>query len=334
MIKTNILNDFLYHNLVKTFKSVKLSKEGQQCIYSVHGDKVNITDWGECYRVCCPGCINDTKHHLYIPHFYNAEISGIRMPKVVKCFRGCGITPTDFDVYLQAGVPNKLIYKGDPDILGVIKFKPHISYIPVTRAKDSDAYRYMYGRGFGDFTLDLYNVGVCTGVDDSRYDFLLGWVVFVTGDKDMTFAYQLRQPTEKDVELRYMTLEGSKPTYYMFGYPQASATKFNFVILVEGPTDVLRIGPPAVCMSSSSLSTKQLQLLWARWHDGVVFYTIDTDDAKFEEKQKAIHDRLFGQFADVVPLQLDSGMDPANYTREAIWDIIIRTASTISLPLC
>jgi len=324
----------LYSQLMHKFGNVKVSNEGEPPTYTTVGGKIQFTSWGECYRICCPACRpQDTKYHLYIPHFYGAKAGVIEMPKMLKCFRECNITPSDFEAYLKFGVASHAIDLASCDNNREIRLGVELTYVPITGRKDSAAYKYMEARGFSDDRLLLYDVGVATSLSNPDYHFAEGWVVFPIRGQDRLYGYQLRQPTFDDVDLRYLTLPGTKCSWHLFGYSQAVDSNFSFVILVEGPTDVLRIGPPAVCMFSSSLSTLQLQLLFSRWSNGTVLYTIDMDDSNFEYKQQKLREKLSGQFENVIPLMLDQGRDPASYSQTEIWDKIIFALSSVNIPL-
>ena len=70
---SKLLNPELYNSLSRTFGQVRVMNLGVAMRYavahnSVSGDKeINIREWGETYKVCCPKC-GDRRFRLLINH--------------------------------------------------------------------------------------------------------------------------------------------------------------------------------------------------------------------------------------------------------------------------
>jgi len=69
------LNHKLYAALVELFEKVQIHNEGDPLSYCMQRGRINITDGGEEYRVCCPICA-DSRYRLYFNHMWGQKVDG------------------------------------------------------------------------------------------------------------------------------------------------------------------------------------------------------------------------------------------------------------------
>jgi DNA primase len=90
--------------------------------------------------------------------------------------------------------------------------------------------------------------------------------------------------------------------------------------VVEGVTDVWRVGPPAVALFGKSASPEQARLLAAGWYGKPVVILLDADAAEEAEKLRrqvaALHP------GPVVVVALPEGLDPGSCPRDALWELV------------
>lgn len=313
-----MLNDFLYQRLHAIFGNVKVAYEGESVRYKVINDRVEVIEHGETYRVNCPRCL-DSKFHLYIPYYFNAIIDGFKFPRVVKCFKDCGITGEDIAAmlsYPSARLKSTVTEKLESPTKTLLQ----IDHQPVTAYKQTEAYIYLKNRGFSDDVLDFYDVGICLNVSNPSFDYLIGWISFKIG----SFGYQLRVPRQiSGTSLRYYTLPGARVGKWLFGYEKLTKD-VDIIPIVEGPTDALRLGPPAIARLSSDITSDQLKLL-SIFSNAHLVFIVDGDDKQKDRKIKKLRKKASSLPGHCHFLVLEDGRDPADYDYEEIWSLIIKT---------
>lgn len=123
---------------------------------------------------------------------------------------------------------------------------------------------------------------------------------------------------------RDMTGIAEKPKMYPYDSP-VSQILFNwdiaktkdFIVICEGVFDAIRVGERAVALLGSSMSDEQLDLISSRPFKKI-YICLDYDALK---KSKKILSRLF-TFFDAYITHLPQDKDPADHTRQEIWDTI------------
>lgn len=96
---------------------------------------------------------------------------------------------------------------------------------------------------------------------------------------------------------KYMNALGSKRNMMLMGYDQAvrwNKEKFTdkndtFCILVEGPLDAAKIGPPAIAILGKSLSPMQADLIKSKFSKIII---VADNDKAGQEAKKCIYDRM------------------------------------------
>jgi hypothetical protein len=127
-------------------------------------------------------------------------------------------------------------------------------------------------------------------------------------------SYQGRDVTNRQLE-KYKacpkTDEAIHHKHILYGFDKAR--KKDSVVVVEGITDVWRLGPGAVCTFGIKYKTKQLSLLASYWNQVIVFFDNDElKDAKRQAEQLAFS--LSSLDVCVKIAQGKRGSDPAKLT--------------------
>jgi DNA primase len=113
-----------------------------------------------------------------------------------------------------------------------------------------------------------------------------------------------------------------------------------FVILTEGPMDVLKIGSPegaclpgpAVALYGHSLSPHQKLLLHKIWRDKVIVLMLDAD--AYKDSENICKDlKASGRFKAVLSILLPDNRDPADCEHKFIWQLLHSQASAANINL-
>jgi len=118
--------------------------------------------------------------------------------------------------------------------------------------------------------------------------------------------------------LRYLSMPGQTwRSHTLLGADQAVAASTNFVVVVEGPLDMVRQGPPCVATMGLSVSYPQMELMAELWggQDKTVFVAGDSGEqavTKTREVAGVIRSMVKGR---VISAPLPHG-DPGDWRRE------------------
>jgi DNA primase len=141
-------------------------------------------------------------------------------------------------------------------------------------------------------------------------------------------GWQARAPFECDWGARhipkYYNLPGMPKTSMLYGYDQAVGEPF--CIVVEGVTDVWRVGVGAIATFGKTLSFSQAELIYQNWKKVVIAY--DSDAHEYVERAKMMLESKM----DVVPMLLPSG-DPASIPNEEFWTAVLAAADECRIDL-
>jgi len=153
------------------------------------------------------------------------------------------------------------------------------------------------------------------GAEPGRGSRLVGW-------QARTFA-----PTNK---MKYLTSAGTRKSYLLYGFTQVDDG--GPVVLVEGPTDVWRLGRDAVAILGKSLSRQQRQKLLEIADGRPIVVALDRDAATEARqiREQLITDRQqSGDGSPVVLVNLPDGRkDIGDCTRDEAWLAVARALRT------
>jgi DNA primase len=191
---------------------------------------------------------------------------------------------------------------------------------------------YLTQRGFDIAELEeVWKVGF--GCEPSGYPELVGRIyipVYYEGRLVGCQGRYVGELTDKDTRwAKYYNLPGFQKSQYLYNLDRARQQAV--AILVEGVTDVWKLGPAGVALFGKHASTRQIQLISAFLHQKPFVVLLDG-----EADQEA--DRLYQQLkplalAGLAKVQLPPGRDPGSCTRKELWDIIRAQAQTQGVKL-
>ena len=332
-----VLNRLLYRRLVKMFGNVKVRSRGESYTEVKSLDvlsgktRYRTENSGEYYAVCCPLC-NDTRFRCYINHMYGTtDPVGRERTHLVYCYNaGCSLSDKTRKAYekLEEMLTGKFltplvgaeINKGvvvdldkvrsnwPGDVIRVDKLPPNhaaVRYLTVQRGFDVNV--------VGKF----YNVHLCTSSDRRICEDRL--IIPIYHRKKMV-GWQARAAYECDWKEsripKYYTAPGTPKAHIL--YNLGNASKYRTGVIVEGVTDVWRVGPQAVCSLGASLSTAQVSLFvrMFRGYGGILLEDGDVQDngaINNDAKVTQITDELGGKFSRI---SLPERVDPADMHRD------------------
>jgi hypothetical protein len=122
---------------------------------------------------------------------------------------------------------------------------------------------------------------------------------------------------------KYWTGPGTQKSSVLYNLDQAQTQPL--VVLVEGVFDAIRVGPAGVAMFGKKPSTTQQRMLHALWRRGTLFWIPDQDDPGAFDIAMGFIDQwnANGWFAGGAhAVTLPAGTDPADCTREGLWELI------------
>lgn len=353
------LNQSLYRALSNTFKrGVKVQKEGERMAYKVIRSQIDGKNHivvlpgqgGEDYKVCCPFC-NDMKFRLEISHRWNTRDDASNVyfgVAFIRCYNdGCNLNP-DAPRARRLDCHAQLVEMTKPYIS---RHRPIIQEAPARERKpitlpdkclpivnldaSHPATSYLEKRGFRiDELFNTFRILYC--IDDPN-PMVAGRIVIPVYMNTQLVGWQARfigNPPSDNIP-KYYTAPGTQRNQILYNYDIAKA--YNFGVLVEGPTDVWRIGHAAVAALGSSVSITQIQLMQVAWHEGGVILMLDPDYVKKPRKDPntpSPYEQLRMRLSDptafsagVLEIVLPDGFDPGAMPREQLWQVIRAAAA-------
>ena len=327
----NLLNPRLYYRLQQCFREVKISCQGQRLIYHIETDyktntkKVIVEQRGEAYCVHCPFCSvvarvrPDTRFRLYINHHWGfPSPEGYRFWNLVKCYNeDCLASMANRNILSSMVFGNNkprelLLYSENQEIiLPEITLPEHISLKALSPGHP--ALEYLIARGFDPYQLaEEYDLSYCTEITSPVRDRLLIPIWY----NDTLYGWQARAIYPDQVP-KYHTARGSRISHVLYGLDHIKQ-KRNNVFLVEGVTDVWRLGTGAVALFGCHISAPQIQLLKSVTEKVTVMLDGDALD-----KAKKIANKLQKENIATQIIELPANTDPADLSLEELFRIVV-----------
>lgn len=354
---SNPLNPQLYKALLKAFGDVRIANEGEAYIpmASSYGGRGSSppAHAGEYYCVKCPTCrdtrprlwINhrwgvmtsngsDKDDHLYLAHCFNEECFTSReeqralYEKVYPFTYGRRVKQSELTTSANTAA------SPEPVALKPVSMPPGL--LSLRDPQSAHAAAYLESRGFDLDELEQdWGVRYCLYAPAVRPRIFQRIVVPIhvlrpslrTGNPcDTILAGWQSRYVGDDVpqnQEKYWSMAGMKKSHLLYGLPRAVDHRGTPLIVVEGVTDVWRLGVDAVSPLGKNISQVQRQLL-VRHFDGrpiVVFF----DQGATAEARRAANDirsmrRAYGDNSPVVVVTPPQGRDDvAECTRQEAW---------------
>jgi len=352
------LNPVLFSRLEKTFRYVGIVNPGVP-IQIVHKPdwlhrngrlRAEVITNGETYKVDCPFC-TDTRTRLCICHRWSVEDEKTRddMLHLVKCFNEDCVASRPKQKELHAMVFPNGRFGRDMQI----QVKPvEIHVIPSERTtfelpeveplselpERHPAIRYLRKRRFRPDVLERkWGVAYCDSNNDVSPPFWdrrivipvysFGPIFSADHSKPRLAGWQARMvDASSDADVRkYLSALGMKRNHLLYGITKA-AQGDGPVVVVEGITDVWRMGKNAVALFGKTISDEQCNLLHRHFADRpiVVFLDRDATTAVAEVRRRIQNKRtICGGGPPVVIANVPDGRDdPGDCRRDEAWEAV------------
>lgn len=327
-----MLNPALYSALRAVFGTVKVYSDGMRASVlraafagrsgaSVHG--------GEYYVVPCPVC-GRTK--LWISYLFGTADpnTGSPMYHLANCYR-CGSAAARSSLIRAiraarplAVQPPARVNSEEIDRLPPVKLPDGLFYRVVDLSEGHPARAYLESRGMDVAELSrLWNWCYCHDAEDSNLVRRIFIPIYDEQDAGLVVVgYQTRAiPDFSAVETpKYYTAHGFRKSHALYNLFQAR--RYPTVVVVEGVTSAVAVGPQAVAILGKSMSVVQLQLLRQRCAHARLAVMLDAD-AKPESDALVLRLRhgWVNPFQSVVQVCLPDG-DPGDRSRGELWSLI------------
>lgn len=350
------MNPKLHRQLLNAFGAVRVAKEGEKLGVNVRVDpftrrrRVNVVGGGEDYKVCCPFC-GDTRYRLEISHAWLVpNEDGVKLGlSVVRCYNdGCDLNTTA-PIERRRWCHERLQNMLKPYIVRAhgIQLRParHMAELkelelpanrqPLHELPDHHpAVIYLRDeRGFDPARLaQEFELYYC--VHDPN-PFVTERIIIPIRIGGKLVGWQARKAGKPVAdEPKYWTAPGTAKSRALYNYDRAKETPFG--IVVEGVTDVWRIGAQGVATLGSSVSQTQFALMTAAWGSTGVGLMLDPDfvakprthpdrPSGYEKIRATLSDKTAFTWG-MLELVLPAGMDPGSCDRGDLWRWIAAVA--------
>lgn len=342
------LNQTLFDLLHQQFGDVAIANEGEAlvtgttCDVSGQQRLTQIDSSGEYYRVCCPFC-GDTRKRLWINHRFGTidPFTGRRMLFLAHCYnerclhRRGNVRKLDDMIFGLRNVNERsqmVIRPGRVNPTPPGPVPPPGDLVPISQLPAyHPAVQYLVVER--QFTIDtLSGFGVCLCVRAAPGNKLAEGRIIIPIYRDANVVgWQARfvgKPPDEDIP-PYYSCRGMRKSQLLYNLDASKDRRF--VVIVEGVTDVWRVGSPAVAPLGKTLSDAQFRLVEHHWANKPVVVMLDPDAR--EEMHGVVNDLLRVHRAPVLSVTLPPGTDPASHTTEEVWSLIDQHARAQGLVL-
>lgn len=348
------LNRLLYSRLNRKFGEVKIRFPGVKSEYRMTTDYFTgkpriefVGTPGEYYCVNCPFC-HDRGKRLYVLHLFGQRDQAGRLISFMAiCYNeNCLADSQNLDMFLELLeedgdlqtahiLPGKTVQI--PDKVEMPGYDVPVGDLPPTHK----AVRYLLSRRYDIEQLHkFYKVHYCVSSWWSMAQDRLVFPVYFRGELR---GWQCRYIGElpwhdkekrKTLPPKYWSYPHMKKSLLLYNYD--SASKYKTMIGVEGPTDVIALGGPAVCTFGDSLSDAQRSLILSHCekpgHAFVLYYDPDSYEKKDSTRKLVLQlTQLLG--SRFVCASAPPGLDPGKLRREVNYDIILDAARKAGVKL-
>lgn len=233
--------------------------------------KVHASDDHEEHAICCPECVNrgeerpDTKYRLWINNkegkftCYNCDWSGtlvslvrslsqVTVEKAIRILSGRSLDPMEHMNLKLVMEEQEDVSFGEDDVLKPVDL-PY-GFDPITGPhpyleKRGIPWEYARDHEWGYCTVGFYANRII--VPTFMNSVLVYWQARATWEDDSKDFRKVLNPTQAS----------SKPILYQYD----DAKEFSHIIIVEGFTDAVKVGPDAVATNGKRLHGKQVEWL-------------------------------------------------------------------------
>jgi len=332
------LNPFLYRLLKDRFGDVRVAKpgmafKGEYKVKAGGQERLDVSDWGETYRVNCPKC-SDSKFHCYVSHAWgNRDSRGRLNLFLLVCFRGsCNGWQTyderkSFFDSLQSGVfdgpslATASLNEGRVDFQKKRVFVMPGETVPLHELEDEHpANAYLFSRGFDPGRLSrFYHLHYCL---TSKYRLARDRIIIPVEDGGEIRGWQARHIgdldwKDKDSPPKYFTVPGMRRSRLIYNFDKAK--QYRTLVICEGPSDVWSFGPMAGCIFGAHVTSTQANRIEAAFAKYSVVLLLDPEAMSSDHVVRLIADWKQGKFeGGFAPVVLPAGEDPGSLDRKTL----------------
>jgi hypothetical protein len=347
------LNPSLYNALVRRFGDVHITNPGEPARVSYSWTRQRGSprltvkvDEGEHYYANCPFC-HDTRRRLSFSHFWATtdERTGQRLWHLVCCHNEHCVDSRSRQQSLHAklfplGGPPQARANTTPMPASITPSPPTRIELPANCTPLAElptghpARRYLEQRGFHvDELSSRWNLSYCESDEDSKprlwqriiipfFDLEPTEAAGTHGQRLVGWQARAISPTSTP---RYLTSAGTHKSRLLYGLTRVHDGS-GPVVLVEGPTDVWRLGHDAVAILGKKPSQQQRQLLLEIADGRPIVVALDPDaatEARRVREQLITERYQIGDVAPVVLVTVPEGReDIGDCTREEAWSAV------------
>jgi hypothetical protein len=342
-----VLNRALYRRCKATFKHVLIRNPSEKQTRKLSRDLLTgkrrpvISHPGEYYSVCCPFC-NDTRYRCYINHRYGTDDEfGRPQTHLATCFNaGCPLAGRSSEMYQQLAemlcghhlieLRKAPIAEGREVDVDQIRMNWPGTVTRVDRLpSDHEARIYLAGRGFDpDVIGSFWNVHWCS--ESPRYICQERLIIPIYHRKRMV-GWQARAAYDMDWKNthlpKYYTAPGTPRRQILYNF--GNAVNYRTGVIVEGVTDVWKVGPMAVCTLGATMTSLQRTLFKGGFkaHSGVLLYDPDVKATVGERAAAWVAELADSLNSGFCTVQLPDGTDPGSLSRSFLRPYIAQQAA-------
>lgn len=301
------------------------------------GNRFSIGAFGESYCLNCPYC-GDTHGRLTVNYRFNMAdpAAGADQPltRLVKCHRrDCLGNPDHRRDFIRRvlGTGGRLLpvppaartrNHSQRETRG--NCPPPGDLIPLANLPDTHpAVGYLLLRRFDRPTFHRFDLSFCERARE-EHRAVTGRIIIPIDFRGARVGWQARltyTPAGR-YPPKYLSMAGLAKGQILYNYDRAQ--QMPFLILVEGVTSVWRLGDTAVAAFGKDLSESQARLLAEASH-GEKPVIVLLDGGEEEAIRAALH-KLQRHRVPALRVDLPSGSDPADFTREQLFGLIYTQA--------
>jgi hypothetical protein len=332
------LNPELYHRLQRLFGTVVIANPDQpltgykqQALGKQHQTFVTQSA-GERYRISCPYCrfqvrSDDTRQRLWISYRWGVpDTDGQRFWWAIKCYNeNCLDNPdtlAHFRNWVYAGIGgtrlSRQLTSPPPRVDPGPAPWPGLC-VPLAELRpDHHAWQYVVSRNFNPVQLtQKYQVHYCLCAEP-EFGQATNRLVFpvLQGGKLVTWQARYIGETDWRRVAKYYNCPGRPNSNCLYGLD--NATDRQLVVLVEGVTNVWRMGDNVCGLFRKTMSALQFDLIRQNWDFAVVMLDEDA-----ERNARNTVDRLRGEMP-CCWVPMPKGADPDSLGYEAAWAAVYK----------
>jgi hypothetical protein len=285
----------------------------------------------------CPFC-PDTKKHLWINHYYGQPgPDGRPYTHLAHCFKNNCLDDWNNRKTLADRLLGMVNARSGRTPFSIMPsaddgppaaFEPPGDIQPLTQlSADHPAVQYMLSRRYTLAMLADFEIAYVVRAAP-KYRAAQNRIYFPIRMRGELVGWQARYLGDVNWKAtstpKYLSMPHMKKSRMLYNFD--SASRYPFVVVVEGPTDVHRLGAGSVALFGKTLSLPQRELLLHAWADKPIVFLLDPDAV--DAMRGLVYElAIERRHAPVIAVELPAGADPGDWETAALWAYVHRQAS-------